>query len=114
MGLSIALLGAIRNKRETAIILTHRATGIEVKAEGERTQEGNRRIAMATMQERVAAHFDAARKQIVDGDRRSQLGCGARGDKIRTYRADGVTDHRTNRRAPLSSIEAGKLEALWA
>ena len=104
--------GQNRNKRETAIILSHTPTGLEVKAEVERTQEGNRRVAMATLSQRVADHFLALAKQAQDADRKSQVGTGQRGDKARTYRADGVTDHRTGKRAPLASIMAGKLELL--
>jgi peptide chain release factor 1 len=106
--------GQNRNKRETVVILKHLPSGIEVKAEAERTQESNRRVAQSTLQDRVLAHYATAQKRILDADRKGQLGGGARGDKIRTYRSDGVTDHRTNRRAPLTSIEAGKLELLWA
>lgn len=104
--------GQNRNKRETAVILTHTPTSIEVKAEAERTQEGNRRTAMATLAERVFAHQASQEKRGVDAQRRAHLGSGCRGDKIRTYRADGVTDHRSGRRAPLAQIEAGKLEML--
>lgn len=105
--------GQNRNRRATAIVLLHTPTGIEVKAEVERTQEGNRRVAMATLLQRVADHYARAAKQQVDHQRRTMLGAGDRGDKIRTYRADGVTDHRSGRRAPLKHVQAGQLALLW-
>lgn len=104
--------GQNRNKRETAIILTHIPTGITVKAETERTQEGNRRVAMATLTERVAIQAAHQAHHTENSSRKAQLGSGARGDKVRTYRIDGVTDHRSGKRAPLAAIEAGKLELL--
>lgn len=105
--------GQNRNKRETAVVLRHVPTGIEVKAEAERTQEGNRRVAMATLRDRVQRHYAGAEHAAQNLERQAQVGCGARGDKRRTYRQDGVTDHITEKRAPLTQIQAGKLELLW-
>lgn len=105
--------GQNRNRRATAIVLFHAPTGIEVKAEVERTQEGNRRVAMATLAQRVADHYAREAKQQVDHQRRTMLGAGERSDKIRTYRADGATDHRTSKRAPLKLVQAGQLALLW-
>lgn len=105
--------GQNRNKRETVVVLKHSPTGIEVKAESERTQEANRRVAMATLAQRVADHYAQAAKQQVDHQRRTMLGAGERSDKIRTYRADGATDHRSNKRAPLKHVQAGQLALLW-
>lgn len=106
--------GQNRNKRETVIVLKHLPTGIEVKAEAERTQEANRRVATATLHERVRAHYAGAARQVVNAQRKAHVGAGQRGDKVRSYRADGVTDHRTGRRAPLAQVQAGKLELLRA
>ncbi|RQR65380.1 PCRF domain-containing protein [Burkholderia sp. Bp9125] len=104
--------GQNRNKRETAVVLRHLPSGIEVKAEAERTQEANRRVAMATLRERVQAHYAGAAQRAENQQRRGQVGSGERGDKVRTYRADGVTDHRTGRKAPLQQVQAGRLELL--
>lgn len=104
--------GQNRNKRETCVVLRHIPTGIEVKAEAERTQEANRKTAQATLHERVQAHYTSRAHAGRSAERKAMVGCGARGDKVRTYRADGVTDHRTGRRASLAQIQAGKLELL--
>ena len=106
--------GQNRNKRETVVVLQHKPTGIEVKAESERTQEANRRVALATLTERVTEHYARAAKHLVDQQRREMLGAGERSDKIRTYRADGVVDHRTGRRAALKQVQAGQLSLLWS
>lgn len=105
--------GQNRNRRLTACVLQDPVTGIEVKAEVERTQEANRRVAMATLRDRVREHYSSAVHQTVNEHRRAQAGLGERGDKIRTYRADGVSDHRTGRKAPLQQVQAGRLELLW-
>lgn len=87
--------GQNRNKRDTAVRLRHRPTGLEVRAEGERTQARNRDVALATLRARIAA----AEQERVGGaraeDRRRQVGSGQRGDKRRTVRAqdDHVVDH---------------------
>lgn len=104
--------GQNRNKRETCVVLLHRPTGIEVKAEVERTQEANRRVAMATLQARIKAHYASAAQCSENQERKALIGSGQRGDKVRTYRADGVTDHRTGRKAPLQQVQAGRLELL--
>lgn len=106
--------GQNRNKRETAIILKHLPTGLEVKSEVERTQEGNRRVALATLKERVQAFYAEQAHAAVNQSRKVQVGLGERSDKIRTYRCqDGlVQDHRTGRKVALTQVLAGKLELL--
>ncbi len=57
-------------------------------------------------------HYASQAKAQVDGQRKAMLGRGERSDKVRTYRADGVTDHRSGKRAPLAAVTAGRLELL--
>lgn len=104
--------GQNRNKRETAVVMRHRPTGIEVKAEAERGQIDNKRVARATLEFRVSSFYARQHKATQDYARKGMVGSGQRGDKTRTYRAqdDQVTDHRAGRKARLSDICAGRLE----
>lgn len=99
------------NKRDTAVQLTHRPTGVFVRVESERSQHQNRQAARAALRARLwsaAKEADAARAAA---DRKSQIGSGQRGDKRRTIRTqDGVvTDHITGRRWRLKDYLRGEL-----
>lgn len=84
------------NTTESAVRITHKPTGISVEMQDERSQIQNRAKAMIILrsrmlkaeQERVAAEQSIARK--------SQVGGGSRGEKIRTYnfKENRVSDHR--------------------
>lgn len=91
--------GQNRNKRDTAVRLRHRPTGLEVRAEGERTQARNRDVALATLRARVTAADRERAGGARAEDRRRQVGSGQRGDKRRTVRAqdDHVVDHLDGR-----------------
>ena len=106
--------GQNRNKRETAIVMRHAPTGIEAKAECERTQSHNKRIAREVLEMRVAAFISGQRKSSIDEHRRNMVGSGMRGDKVRTYREqnDQVSDHRSGKKTSLRATEDGKLESL--
>lgn len=106
--------GQHRNKTESAVQLRHVPTGTTVRCESERSQHQNRANALATLRARL---WQDARESALDGrnaDRRSQVGSGMRGDKVRTYRTqdDSVTDHRTGRRASLRDVMRGILDGL--
>lgn len=105
--------GQHRNKTESAVIMRHKPTGIEAKS-ATKSQHQNRRMARQVLEARVAAHFAAISQKAEADQRKAMVGSGMRGDKVRTYREqdDQCTDHRSNRKARLCDVRAGRLEAL--
>jgi peptide chain release factor 1 len=103
------------NTTDSAVRLTHKATGIVVKCQQEKSQIKNRAMAMKMLaaklyeieQEKVRSERDALRK--------GQVGSGDRSEKIRTYNfpQDRLTDHRIGfTRHNLPAAMAGDLEDL--
>lgn len=84
------------NKVETKVRLTHIPTGLVVECQTERTQLGNREIAMKMLRTRL--YEDAVRRQEeeIARHRKSMVSTGDRSAKIRTYNypQGRVTDHR--------------------
>lgn len=107
--------GQHRNKTDSCVIMRHRPTGIEARADL-RSQLDSRRAARQVLEARVRAHFEGLDRSRLSQERKSLSGCGARGDKVRTYRVmdDRVTDQRTGRKAPLQKILQGRLDLLWS
>jgi len=103
--------GQARNKTESCVIARHRPSGLTVRCDSQRSQPQNRASAIALLRARLMEAARAGAKSAMDTDRRSQVGSGMRGDKIRTVRTqDGiVTDHRLNRKMRLRDYEAGDM-----
>lgn len=105
--------GQHRNKTESCVVMRHIPTGIEAKSAA-KSQHRNRVLARQMLEARVMALFAGAAARNESDARKSMVGSGMRGDKIRTIRTrdDQVTDHRTGKKARLQDIQAGKLELL--
>ena len=84
------------NTTDSAVRITHKPTGIVVAMQDERSQLQNRARAMTVLRSRLlrAAQEEADVKALAE--RKSQVGTGGRGEKIRTYnyKENRLTDHR--------------------
>ena len=103
------------NTTDSAVRITHLPTGIVVSMQDERSQIQNRARAMTVLRSRLlqAAQEEADAK--MSAVRRSQVGGGGRGEKIRTYnfKENRLTDHRIGFTIySLSDVLAGDLDAV--
>ncbi len=91
--------GQFVNKRESAVRITHIATGLSVFSQTERNQLQNRENAMALLVYRLQEKKRQDEESAFGGARKEQIGGGERSEKIRTYNIpqDRVTDHRVKK-----------------
>lgn len=106
--------GQHRNKRMNSCKLMHIPSGIVETRQG-RKRESNLREAKAAILSRLKSMRRSESRGIVERIRKSQVGSGMRGDKIRTYRFqdDSVHDHNTGRRAKCAKVMKGHFDLLW-
>jgi peptide chain release factor 1 len=84
------------NKTESAVRLTHYATGIVVAMQDEKSQHKNLAKALRILKSRVYDHYQQQEHAKRAAERKSMVGSGDRSDKIRTYNFpdNRLTDHR--------------------
>jgi len=102
------------NKLETAVRVKHKLTGIVACCQSGRTQKRNKDQAFKLLCSKIYAEDMKKSLDNSNSVRRSQIGTGQRGEKIRTYRfQDNIAvDHKTKKKVNLSEIVAGNLDVL--
>ena len=106
--------GQHRNKHQNSCRLTHLPTGILVTAQT-RNRDNSYKQALDDIRARLERL--AADQHMVESStaKKTQVGSGQRGDKIRTIRFqdDRATDHRTDKRIKASDYMRGCMDRLW-
>ncbi len=104
------------NKTESAIRITHLASGMVVESQTERSQHANRERAMQRLRAMLRADARTRRDAANAASRKLQVGSGDRSQRIRTWNVPQgrVTDHRVDGLTlySLESLLDGELDPL--
>ncbi|MGD8909109.1 MAG: peptide chain release factor 1 [Chromatiales bacterium] len=101
------------NKTDSAVRITHLASGIVVECQDERSQHKNKARALSLLRAKLLSQAQQAIVSAQASSRKLQVGSGDRSERIRTYNfpQNRLTDHRINLTLyKLDEIMQGELE----
>jgi peptide chain release factor 1 len=106
--------GQHRNKHQNSCRMTHLPTGKIVTAQC-RSRLNSLEQARDTLIEQLTRGSKSEQALAMAYIRKTQVGSGMRGDKIRTYRFqdDIVKDHNSNASASVTKVLKGNFDLLW-
>ena len=106
--------GQNRNKLDTAVQLTYLPTKLMVRIESERSQHQNKELALMLLRSRLKTQKDSSIKQVLDNQRKEQVGSGMRGDKIRTISTQNnlVVNHLNEKKMSVDRYMKGFIEEI--
>lgn len=107
--------GQHRNKKQNSCRVIHEPTGLSESRQG-RKRDSNLRDAKRALLERLQDADTGMTQKEISEIRKTQVGSGMRGDKIRTYRFqdDQVNDHNSGKSTTCKKILKGHFDLLWS
>ena len=106
--------GQHRNKTQNSCRLIHKPTGIVASAQT-RSRTNSLENARQVLLERMTTAQSETVHNSLSQTRKTQVGSGQRGDKIRTiqFQNDNAVDHRTGKRCTAQDYIKGHMYKLW-
>jgi len=107
--------GQHRNKHQNSCRVTHIPTGV-VTTSQTRSRQNSYENALAALRVQLQTSLQSQHHATYNQIRKSQVGSGERGDKIRTiqFQNDRVTDHRTGKSISAQRFMRGHMHLLWS
>lgn len=106
--------GQNRNKVQASCRVTHVPSGITVTAQT-RSRKNSLNQAISELKSRLKHTVDVKNSDILNRDRKQQVGSGQRGDKKRTiqFQHNTAIDHETDKRCTAEQYLRGEMFRLW-
>lgn len=107
--------GQHRNKHQNSCRLIHLPTGITVSIQG-RERKSNLNKAYIEINERLNKNIKDLNNNEINKNRKSQIGSGMRGDKVRTIRVqnDQVVNHLNSKTTSFKKYIKGNIDLVWS